>query len=160
MALGSVLSSYCINPKWCSVHDAGLMRLVQTKLVCTTPIKHPLLCITMQIGNVSVIPSGEWESEGGWGDSQNALKFPYNAEYAFMLLCKYIIRAIILDNDLVRTIKIGIQRNASGQHAPFCLWITHKIVQCVQNHNICNSHPTSGFWNYEVPFHAGDAKMV
>jgi hypothetical protein len=61
-----------------------------------------------------------WGGEGG-GDIQNALKFPYNAEYAFMLLCKYIIRAIILDNDLVRTIKVGIQRNVSGQHAPFCL---------------------------------------
>jgi len=69
----------------------------------------------MQIGNVSVIPSG------GRGDSQNALKFPYNAEYAFMLLCKYIIRAIILDNDLVRTIKIGIQGILEGSMPPFCL---------------------------------------
>jgi hypothetical protein len=154
VALGSVQSSYCINPKWCSVHDAGVIRLVQTKLVCTTPIKHPLLYITMQIGNVSVIPSG------GRGDSQNALKFPYNAEYAFMLLCKYIIRTIILDNDLVRTIKIGIQGNVRGQHAPLCPWITHKIVLCVLNHRICNSLPTYGFWNHEVPFHAGNAKMV
>jgi len=68
--------------------------------------------------SITVYNDANWKrlsnTEWGVGDNQNALKFPYNAEYAFMLLCKYIIRAIILDNDLVRTIKIGIQGILEG----------------------------------------------
>ena len=109
---------------------------------------------------VSVIPSG-WGGGGGGGTTEIHWSSPYSAEYAFMLLCKYIIRAIILDNDSVRTIKMGIQWNVRGQRAPLCLWIRHKIVICVHNHNICNSLPTSGFLNYDFfSPHVFEAKMV